>query len=149
MWLGTLAVGMLLLGEAPECGAVRCSGKRISGFLDLNSFCVPRGMRVVSSTGEHGDVHHTVRYRGYELRLASGLWFSAKKREEFVAEWDVRSWVSPHGERRDYRRAVGGRRSRYVTLAPNGWVEYTDVPERVAAAFDGVLDSVCWRPLGK
>ena len=147
--MGTIVMGLMLLGVVPGCGEVRCGGKRISSDLDLISFCVPRGMRVESATGEHGDVHHTVRYRRYTLRMVSGPHYSAKRQEEFGAEWEVRSWESPHGERKEYRRDAGGLRSRYMTLAPNGWVEYSDAPAEVARAFDGLLDSICWRPLGR
>ena len=125
--MGTIVMGLMLLGVVPGCGEVRCGGKRISSDLDLISFCVPRGMRVESATGEHGDVHHTVRYRRYTLRMVSGPHYSAKRQEEFGAEWEVRSWESPHGERKEYRRDAGGLRSRYMTLAPNGWVPGTNL----------------------
>lgn len=147
--MGTIVMGLMLLGVVPGCGDVRCGGKRISSDLDLISFCVPRGMRVASATGEHGDVHHTVTYRGHTLRLVSGPYYPAKQPEEFGAEWEVRSWESPHGERREYRREMKGLRSRYMTLAPNGWVQYANAPAEVARAFDGLLDSICWRPLGR
>lgn len=104
-------------------------------------------MRVASATGEHGDIHHTVTFRGHSLRLVSGPHYSAKRQEEFWGEWTVRNWESPHGERKEYRREAGGLRSRYMTLAPNGWVEYSDAPAEVAGAFDRLLDSICWRPL--
>lgn len=147
--MGTIVMGLMLLGVVPGCGEVRCSGKRISSDLDLISFCVLRRMRVASATGEHGDVHHSVTYRGHTLRMVSGLHYSAKRPEEFGAEWEVRSWESPHGERKEYRRELKGLQSRYMTLAPNGWLEYSDAPAEVARAFDGLLDSICWRPLGR
>ncbi len=147
--MGTIVLGLMLLGAVPGCGEVRCGGKRISSDLDVISFCVPRGMRVESATGEHGDVHHTVRYRGYTLRMVSGFYFSAKRPDEFGAMWEVWSWESPHGERREYRREADGLGAQYITLASNGWVEYANAPADVARAFDGLLDSICSWPLGR
>lgn len=106
-------------------------------------------MQVEKSVGEHGDVHYLVKFRGETLRLTFGYLFPAKKPSAFDASWKMREWKSEEWSGRDYRKAEGGLRSRYLTLEILGCIEYTNAPAEVARAFDLVMDSMCLRPLKK
>jgi hypothetical protein len=58
----------------------------------------------------------------------------------------LRMWHSTESKGEDCRVERGATWSRYLTLnAPMGYATYLDVPPDVAASFDRVLDSLCWR----
>jgi hypothetical protein len=133
----------------PACTDMRCGGTRIRDNLGILQFCVPRGLRVQREFGEHGDVHYTmtVRLHGqpFELFVTSGLYFPGRL-PDWASGCDLRRWYSPESKGEDCRIERVAARSRYVTLnAPMGYAVYKDVPPDIAARFDRMLDSLCWR----
>jgi hypothetical protein len=131
----------------PQCPQIDCVGKRVEGYLGVLQLCVPAGLRIRKELGEHGDVHYvvTARFQGqsFELIVVSGPYFPGKV---YWPDCTLGLWHSPDYKGEDCHVAQDDTKSRYITLnAPMGFAYYRDVPPKVAARFDLVLDSLCWR----
>lgn len=128
------------------CKGGDCKGKRISTFLDAQSFCIPRSLKVSRTTGEHGDIHYLIVKSGRKeitLTIVSGPYFPASNPRETDPTWAENSWECDGIRGFNYTRIKSKNKSRYVTLAPNGYATYANAPDEIAALFDKVLDSMC------
>jgi hypothetical protein len=132
----------------PACTQMRCVGKPIKDNLGVLEFCIPGGVKLRREVGEHGDIHYTITARlhgeSFDLFLTSGPYYSGKL-PDWARGCDLHGWRSPDWKGEDCRIIGTTGRSRYVTLnTPMGYAEYRDVPPKVAARFDRILDSLCW-----
>src|SRR6267142_7020818 len=135
----------------PACAQRRCAGKPIKASLGVLEFCVPRGVKLRKKVGEHGDIHYTITARlqgkSSDLYITSGPYYTGKL-PDWTRGCDLHGWRSPDWKGEDCRIKGISSRSRYVTLnAPMGSAEYWDVPPKIAARFDRILDSLCWNEL--
>jgi hypothetical protein len=77
--------------------------------------------------------------------ITSGPYFPGRG-PDWGSGWITRNWRCPEVTAKDYQLRENGLHSRYITLnAPMGYAYYKQVPAVIAARFDSVLDSLCWR----